>query len=152
MNLRIDDVMVRKVVTIKPETSVKKAARIMSYHSTSSLIVLEGDNIDGILTTRDVIARVVAKGSNPDEVLVKDVMSSPVVMLRPYDSLEEAVKIMLKRNIKKVLLVSPTKKSKKAVGILSLTDVVELFPKIFSRIKELCERNIPTYESDFYVS
>ena len=65
MKLCIEDVIIRKVITIDSEASVKDATEQMKQHSTSCLIVLSKNRIDGILTTRDVISRVVARGAGP---------------------------------------------------------------------------------------
>jgi signal-transduction protein with cAMP-binding, CBS, and nucleotidyltransferase domain len=139
LSLRIEDVTVRKVVTINPNSTVMEASKVMNRLSTSSLVVVRNDNIDGIMTTKDVIGKVVARGVDPRDILVRDVMSSPVVKMRLNDNLDEAVDTMLKRNIKKLVLVNGHTEHEKPVGMLSLTDVVELFPKIFNAIREIVD-------------
>jgi len=81
MKLCIEDVIIRKVITIDSEASVKDATEKMKQHSTSCLIVLSENRIDGILTTRDVISRVVARGLDPSEVRVNDVATRPIIMI-----------------------------------------------------------------------
>jgi signal-transduction protein with cAMP-binding, CBS, and nucleotidyltransferase domain len=152
LSLRIEDVTVRKVVTINPNSTVKEASRLMDKMSTSCLVVVSKNKIDGIMTTKDVIGRVVARGINPSDAFVRDIMSSPVVKLRPNDSLDEAVNEMLKRNIKKLVLVNINSKHEKPVGILSLTDVVELFPKIFNAIRNFVNSVENQRYHDFYVA
>lgn len=152
MSLRIEDVTVRKVVTIDPNSTVMEASRVMNRHSTSSLVVVENDSIDGIMTTKDVIGKVVARGVDPSDIFVRDVMSSPVVKMRLNDNLDEAVDTMLKRNIKKLVLVNGHTDHEKPVGMLSLTDVVELFPKIFSAIREIADMVENPEGSKFYVA
>jgi signal-transduction protein with cAMP-binding, CBS, and nucleotidyltransferase domain len=152
LSLRIEDVTVRKVVTIDPNSTVIEASRVMNRHSTSSLVVVMNDRIDGIMTTKDVIGKVVARGVDPRDILVRDVMSSPVIKMRLNDNLDEAVDTMLKRNIKKLVLVNGHTEHEKPVGMLSLTDVVELFPKIFNAMREIAESVERPEGSKFYVA
>jgi signal-transduction protein with cAMP-binding, CBS, and nucleotidyltransferase domain len=152
LSLRIEDVTVRKVVTIDPNSTVMDASRVMNRLSTSSLVVVTNEGIDGIMTTKDVIGKVVARGVDPSDILVRDVMSSPVVKMRLNDNLDEAVETMLKRNIKKLVLVNGHTEHEKPVGMLSLTDVVELFPKIFNAMREIADMVENPEGSKFYVA
>jgi signal-transduction protein with cAMP-binding, CBS, and nucleotidyltransferase domain len=128
------------------------ASRVMNRLSTSSLVVVTNEGIDGIMTTKDVIGKVVARGVDPSDILVRDVMSSPVIKMRLNDNLDEAVETMLKRNIKKLVLVNGHTEHEKPVGMLSLTDVVELFPKIFNAMREIADMVENPEGSKFYVA
>jgi CBS domain-containing protein len=154
MVLRIEDVVIRKVITIDSRSFITEATEVMHRYATSSLVVLSGKKIDGILSTRDVIARVVAKGLDPTTILVEDVMTSPVIMMRPDTPLGDAIKIMIQRKIKKLPLVTGEKNNARLVGLLSLTDLVEFHPYIFSTLWEQVLMTIPTIpeEGEFIVA
>ena len=154
MVLKIEDVVIRKVITIDSRSSILEATEVMQRYATSSLVVLSGKKIDGILSTRDIIARVVAKGLDPATISVEDVMTSPVLMMRPDTPLGEAIKIMIQRKIKKLPLVTGEKNNAKLVGLLSLTDLVEFHPYIFSTMWEQVLMTIPTIpeEGEFIVA
>ncbi len=115
----------------------------MKSHFTSCLVVLLGQRVDGILTTRDVISRVVARGLEPANVLVKDIATRPVIMMRPETPLEEAIKIMLQRKIKKIPLISGDKDDARLYGLLSLTDIIEYHSEIFSTLWEQLIMTVP---------
>jgi len=136
MDLCIEDVLIRKVVTIDSEATVTDATDSMRRDSTSSLVVLSGKKIVGFLSTRDIVSRVVAKGLDPNRVHVKHVMSRPVIMARPDIPLGEAIKIMIQHKIKKLPLIVGEKDNANLVGMLSLTDMVEFHPGIFSTLWE----------------
>jgi len=136
MKLLIEDVTIRKVETIDSETSVREATQHMISRSTSCLIVLTGGEISGILTTCDVVSRLVAKGLNPDNTRVVEVMSKPVIMMRPEAPLEEAIRIMLQHKIKKIPLVTSYAYKDSLVGLLSLSDIIERHSVIFSKLWE----------------
>lgn len=143
MKLRIEDVIIRKIITIGSEASVKEATEIMKQRSTSCLVVLSDKRVDGILTTRDVISRVVARGFDPSKVRAIDVASRPVIMMRPEAPLDDAIKIMLQRKIKKILLISGEKEKARLYGLLSLTDIIEYHSEVFSSLWEQLLMTVP---------
>jgi CBS domain-containing protein len=136
MGLRVEDVVVRKVVSVSSDTSAIDATDLMEEKSTSCLIVIDGVNVDGILTSRDVIHRVVAIGRDPSEVTVGEIATRPVIMLKPEALLSEAIKIMLQRKIKKIPLISGDARKGGLVGIISLSDIVEFHSELFSALWE----------------
>jgi len=143
MELRIEDVIIRKVITIDSEASSQDATNKMKQYSTSCLVVLSENRIDGILTTRDLITRVVARGLEPGKVRVTDIATRPVIMMRPETPLEEAIKIMLQRKIKKIPLISGDKDNARLYGLLSLTDIIEYHSEIFSTLWEQLIMTVP---------
>ncbi len=143
MKLRIEDVIIRKVITIDSEASSQDATNKMKQYSTSCLVVLSENRIDGILTTRDLITRVVARGLEPGKVRVTDIATRPVIMMRPETPLEEAIKIMLQRKIKKIPLISGDKDNARLYGLLSLTDIIEYPSEIFSTLWEQLIMTVP---------
>ena len=154
MSLRIEDVLIRKVITIDSGCFTTEATERMRHYSTSCLVVLNENKIVGILTTRDVVSRVVSKGLDPDKVPVSDVMTSPVIMMRPETPLGEAIKIMLQRKIKKLPLITGEKDSARLVGMLSLTDLIEFHPNVFSSLWERVLMTVPSFpvEGEFIVA
>jgi len=153
MSLCVQDVMVRDVITIDSDYSVKYAARMMGYFGIGSLVVLSEGEIVGILTERDVLTRVVAKGQDPEKVMVREVMSKPVIIVSATMPLEDAVKIMFKRQIKKLPVVCRDKTSSRLVGILTFTDVARLQPQMIQTMKELLSIDTSATEEmrSFYV-
>jgi CBS domain-containing protein len=125
--LLVQDVMTRDVVIISPEDTVENAARAMTNFGISSLIAQSQIGVSGILTERDILTRVVASGRNSKEVLVRDVMTTPIIATKPNVTIETAVRIMIEHRIKKLPVVSKDDDSK-IVGILSMTDVASLKP------------------------
>ena len=133
MGLRLEDVVVRKVVTISPDVNVRDATDLMEEKSTSCLVVLVDGMIEGILTSRDVIQRVVARGTHPSEVTVGEIATHPVIVLKPETFLGEAIKVMLQRRIKKIPLIDGRGR---LVGLVSLSDIVEFHSELFSALWE----------------
>ncbi len=123
----------RIVVTISPEVTVRDATYLMEKKSTSCLVVMDDDRIEGILTSRDVIQRIVARGLDPSEVTVGEIATHPIIVLKPETFLSEAIKVMLQRKIKKIPLVDDRGR---LVGLVSLSDIVEFHSELFSALWE----------------
>ena len=151
MSLRVEDCMTRRVVTVEPEYSVRYAARLMKLYGISSLVVVSEGRIVGIITERDIAYRVVARGLNPERVRVCEVMSHPVVVTHPSTPLEEAVEAMFRRGIKKLPVVIRGGEGSKLVGILSLTDVARLQPKLIEAMRELFPQTF-IEDEEFYIT
>jgi CBS domain-containing protein len=135
MELRIEDVTVRKVVTVSPDVSVRAATDLMEEKSTSCLVMTSSGGVEGILTSRDVIQRVVARGLDPCAVTVGEIATRPVIVIKPEAFLSEAIKIMIQRKIKKIPLTSSDGKGD-LVGLVSLSDIVELHSDVFTTLWE----------------
>jgi CBS domain-containing protein len=75
---------------------VSEAAKTMKEKDVESLIVLKNEILIGIITIKDILFRVVAKGLDPTKTKVSMVMSSPIVTIRVEDKVRDAVEIMAK--------------------------------------------------------
>jgi CBS domain-containing protein len=139
MSLKVGDVMVKEVVTIDENFSVKEAADIMNKFEIGCLIGVRRGKAMGILTERDVLKRVVAEGKDASKIRVKDVMTSPLVVAEPSMDLAEAVKLMFQMKIKKLPVVD----GKRLVGLVSLTDIARFQPQMITILKQLAARQEP---------
>ncbi len=153
MSLFVRDVMARRVFLVEANSSAKNAARMMNKFSVSSLIVSSEGDIVGIVTERDILARVVASGQNPEEVTVREIMSEPIIVVNPDTPLEQAMQTMLMERIKKLPVMENDGEKVKLVGILSMTDVARIQPQLIEKIKNLIQKDDPEMmaELDFYV-
>jgi signal-transduction protein with cAMP-binding, CBS, and nucleotidyltransferase domain len=150
--LTVNDVMTERVITIDINESVKNAARSMEKFGISSLLAFSDDDLKGILTERDIITRVVCAGLDPSKVQVCDVMSEPVIAVEPETPLEDAVKLMLVQQIKKLPVLKQNGEHYEVMGILSLVDIVRLHPELVSTMKAMVEVSMVRPEAGFYVS
>ncbi|MHA1595493.1 MAG: CBS domain-containing protein [Candidatus Baldrarchaeia archaeon] len=133
MSVKVGDVMVRDVVTVTPDESVKNAVRLMNEKEIGCVVVVKNDEPVGILTERDILRKVIIEGKNPDTTKVEEVMSTPIVTGTPTMTLEEAAKKLVLNRIKKLPIVE----RKKLVGIVTLFDIVRWHPVILSAIRKI---------------
>ncbi len=120
------DFMSSPVLRIDSESSVQDAAILMEKSHVGSLIVEKyGDDI-GIITERELSQKVLAKGGNPEEMKVSDIIASIQSMDR-YMPIEEANQFMHKNKIRHLAITDDDK----IVGILSVKDLVAYYSKDF---------------------
>ena len=139
LSLKVEDVMVREVVTLDEHSTVKEAADIMNKFEIGSLIVVSRGKALGIITERDLLRRVVAEAKDANDTRIKEVMTTPLVVVEPGMDLEAAVKLMFQMKIKKLPVVD----GKKLVGLISLTDIARFHPQIIKLLKQLAARRAP---------
>jgi CBS domain-containing protein len=138
MTLRVEDVMVKEAITIDEEMTVKEAADLMNKFEIGCLIAVGKGKAVGILTERDLLKRIIAEGKDAAKIHVKDVMTSPLIVVEPKMDLAEAVKLMFQMKIKKLPVVEGTR----LVGLVSLTDIARFQPQLMTIIKQLAAKQI----------
>lgn len=131
--LTVRDVMVKEVITVDEDSTVKEAVDVMNEFQIGSLIVLERGKAVGIVTERDFLRRVLAKAKDVMNTKVREIMTTPLVVVEPSMDLEDAVKLMFQSKIKKLAVVD----ANKLVGIVTLTDIARVQPQMIRMLKQL---------------
>lgn len=111
----------RNLVDIDEESSVLEAARRMVEEGRGSVMVTKGGKRVGIMTERDLLRKVVAKGLDPSKTKVKDVMSSHPVTIGQDRPLKEAIDLMNRKGVRRMLVTDDGK----IVGIFTLRDIIK---------------------------
>jgi CBS domain-containing protein len=111
--------MVSSVVTIEPATSIVEAARLMIQAEKGPLPVVEGESPVAMVTDRDIIARVVAEGRDPNSVRVEDIATHELVTIGPDQDVEEARQLMDQHELDRILVLE----GDRLVGIISEADI-----------------------------
>lgn len=117
----VRNVMKKNVISIDSSMTVQDAAKMMDDASIGAIVVLEKGVVTGIITERDITRRIVAKGK-PYTINVKEIMSAPVVVVNPDDSVWEAAQLMKTRKIHRM----PAVQNNVLVGIITTSDIVRL--------------------------
>jgi len=114
--LYVKEVMVQEVIKVRADATVKEAVRIINKHEIACLIVTKnGENV-GILIDRDVLKRVIPRSKNPEKAKVTEIMSTPLIVGGSDMYVEDAARLMFKKNIKKF----PIMENGKLVGASDL--------------------------------
>ena len=116
--MRVSEIMTQAAVIDQPDDTLAAAARKMWDQQTGSLLVMDGEDLVGIITERDVL-KAAATGAPMDVTRISQVMSKDLVTVGPGTSLREAAKIMADRWIRHL----PVLDGGRLVGILSQRDL-----------------------------
>ncbi len=109
------------VHTISPSTSVFDAVRRMADKNIGALLVMEDVKIVGIFTERDYARKIVLMGLSSKETPVRDIMTSPVMYVRPDQTNEECMALMTDNRVRHL----PVMDSGKLIGLISIGDLVK---------------------------
>lgn len=115
---------IREVMTPSPRTldmraTVQEAARTMLDDDIGDVIICDGGTICGIVTDRDITVRAVAQGRDPAVTSVGDICSAEVATLSPDDSVDDAVRLIRDKAVRRV----PVVEGGKPVGVVSIGDL-----------------------------
>ncbi|RKX68119.1 MAG: hypothetical protein DRP41_00200 [Thermodesulfobacteriota bacterium] len=125
MVMKVTDIMTKDLVRVEESTTISWVISKMKHFKIRSLIVERADKNEpyGLITVRDVVYKVIAKGLDPEVVEVKDIMSRPAIYVSPDMDVKETAEFMAEKGVSRVLV----KKEDKLVGIASLFDVLKAF-------------------------
>jgi CBS domain-containing protein len=116
----IRDVMTEDPKCVEASATIEEAAQLMAKEDIGNVLVVENGEVQGIITDRDIVVRVIAKGEGADA-SVREACTSDVQTLSPDDSIEDAVKKMEQGDIRRLPVVDDGK----PVGIVSLGDLAK---------------------------
>ncbi|WP_026915845.1 DUF294 nucleotidyltransferase-like domain-containing protein [Christiangramia portivictoriae] len=115
--------IVKKMVTVSPETSIQKSAILMSRRKVGSVIVVEHQKPVGIVTDVD-LRELVATGKLPIDNPIRDVMNSPVICYSKNLTIAQAQLTMMKHNINHICITKDGTPNTKVKGIVSEHDII----------------------------
>jgi CBS domain-containing protein len=122
------DICNRSVVVALRDTALQEAAQRMREHHVGCLVVVDTlgaqRKIAGMLTDRDIVAAVIAKGVDPQRLLVEDVMSVDVVTVKESDSFAGLLATMRREGLRRLPVTSSA--GGFLVGLVSLDDLLEI--------------------------
>jgi CBS domain-containing protein len=120
----VKEAMKTNLAMLEATKTVLEAAKLMKKRRIGNVIVVEKKQPIGILTESDILKKVVAEGKNPKDVLIGKVMSTPIIVIDPYVTLEEANKTMGKCNVRRL----PVIENDELIGIITQKDISRMSP------------------------
>jgi CBS domain-containing protein len=134
--------MIRKkgydVFTVAPDATVFEALNLMAEHNIGALLVMTGEEINGIVSERDCIRKVDVMGKNAKETKIREIMTSNVITVDADQPLEECMGLMIDKNIRHL----PVCEGKQLLGLLSVRDVLREVIEVQQMMLSQLERYI----------
>ena len=121
--MKVSDILKGKgniIYSVTGDVSVYEAIKTMGEKNIGALVVIEGDELKGIISERDYARKIVLKGKLSRETLVKEIMTEQVITVVPEDSIDKCMELMSAKHIRHLPIVG----SGKVLGMISIGDVV----------------------------
>jgi CBS domain-containing protein len=119
MTRTVEEIMTRDPRTVNAGDPVTDAARIMRNSDIGDVVVMDGGQVTGIVTDRDIVVRGVAEGLDAESASVSEVCTTGVETIDPEASVDDALGRMREKDIRRL----PVAKNGRPVGIISLGDL-----------------------------
>ena len=123
--MRVREIMSKHVETCTPQTDLQHVAQMMMDYDCGAIPIVESQDsqrLIGIITDRDIALRAVAAGQDPTALHAEDCMTSDIVCVTPDTDLEECIRKMEARQIRRIPVVDD---SGKCCGIVAQADIAE---------------------------
>jgi CBS domain-containing protein len=116
----IREIMTFDPTTVEPSTPIVEAARIMRDEDVGLLPIVEGDQLWGTLTDRDIVVRAIAEGRDLQSTTGGEIASRDLVTIDPQQDLDEALRLMAKHQVRRLPVVE---EDGRLIGIVAQADV-----------------------------
>ncbi len=151
--LRVKDLMTENIISVDGEDSVMDASKLMIEKGLSSLAVRNESarTLQGMITDRDIVNRVVAKGLNPTRVKVREVMASPLITISEEATIDDAANKMKENKVRRLVV----EKNHQKVGIITESDIIRINPELHFLIRERARLQVkpsPTEPSRLFLA
>jgi CBS domain-containing protein len=116
----VRDLLKGDPVTVEASATVQDAAKLMDENDIGNVLVVENNEVQGIVTDRDIVVRVIAKGDGADA-SVREAATTDLETLEPDASIDDAIQKMEQGNVRRL----PVVEDGKPVGVISLGDLAQ---------------------------
>ncbi len=111
----------RHIISIKPEDSVLDAIRLMAEKGIGSLVVMEDQEMLGIMSERDYARKVIIKGRSSESTAVSEIMTANVFTTSSSETVNDCMSVMTEKKIRHL----PVVEDNAVIGMISIGDLVE---------------------------
>ena len=127
-----------EIWSIVPDASVYDALQMMAEKKVGALMVMTGDQVNGILSERDCVRKVDLEGRTSRAIKVGDIMTSKVISVKVTEKLEECMATMIEKNIRHL----PVYDGEQLLGLISVRDVLREVVEVQKSLISQLERFI----------
>ncbi|MFH1450425.1 MAG: CBS domain-containing protein [archaeon] len=121
----VEEAMDESFETFDKKTFISDAVKKLAKKKERTILVASDTEVLGIVTTSDIIYKVIAKDKDPKTTTLEKIMSSPVHAIGPGNTLQEAAKMMNKKRIKKLPVIN---EKGEILGIITISDILAADP------------------------
>lgn len=122
--VELKEVMTEGVIAIEKEESILEASKLLREEGIRGLVVVDNDDAVGVIVCRDIVYEVVARGNEPEETTVDDIMSTDLIVAEEDEYLDDVAMAMSQNNVSRV----PVVRGDMLVGIVTQSDILRAWP------------------------
>lgn len=134
-DMLVRETMSKNIVGIDAAANVLEVARKMAENDTDSIIVKDDADSIGIITEHDIIIKTVIRNILPAEMLAREIMSSPIISIKPSTNIIEAAEMMVRYNIRRLAVME----GDQIAGMITDRDIIGIAPGLTTILEGLIE-------------
>jgi CBS domain-containing protein len=115
LNKPVESIVKTDIVIFESDKPVDEAIKTLQNKNCRIVLISHNREIVGIVTKSDILFKVMSKGRNPSKIKLREIMTTPIIAVNPNTSIQDAINIMNKNNIRQIIISS----NSNVVGILS---------------------------------
>jgi CBS domain-containing protein len=137
---KIKELMTNRPRTVSKGASIVEAAKLMRGEDAGIAPIVDGEQLIGVVTDRDIVVRVIAEGRDPGSTSVDEIASQDLVTVDPQQELDEALRLMAQHQVRRLPVVA---EDGRLIGIVAQADIARHVES--DRTGELVEEiSVPT--------
>ncbi len=134
--IAVGDIMTRNIISLDPNSSLHDCVKLMTKENLNSMIISKSGKLMGIITARDILKIISKKPQiNLKEIGVMKIASKKLAVIKPSDSLLQAIVKMRECNFRRLPVLSKSN----LVGVITLKDILAIAPQLYMETKSIMD-------------
>jgi len=121
LNKPVESIVNTDIVVFESDKVVDEATKTLQQKNCRSILVSHNREIIGIVTKSDILFKVMSRGKNPLKIKLREIMTTPIIAINPKTSIQDAINIMNKNNIRQIIISS----NSNVIGVLSRENIYD---------------------------
>ena len=122
-----------KLIVAESNLTVTDATKVMLDSKVNSILVFEDDEVIGIVTNKDILNDIVAKGLDPSKKTIREIMHSPLIKIHKDAKVREAISLMEKHGIRRLIVTDDTR----TIGTIARKKIIGDLHELTIHLEEL---------------
>ena len=131
--IKISEIMSHPVIVINEDETIHDAAITLRKNNIRGLVVVKDKDVQGMLTDKDIVSKIVAENLKPRDFFVKDIMTSKLIIVSPEETIADVSKKMYANGVGRIPIVDA---KENLLGIVTETDIIKVCPAMVEVLHE----------------
>ena len=132
---KVMDAMTKEPIEVASGTTLQECSKIMANSHVGSLVVMENNELLGLITEQDIVRKAVAVGLDTEKTNVGEIMIRKLTVIEPEKDIYDAILLMNHENLRRLPVVI----NGRVIGLITLRDILTLQPTLFDLILDMVD-------------